>query len=310
MSGLVGSDSEDDHFAQSLLTPDSAAEKKTVGIKARGRAKAGASMPPKAAKTAKVTKPKAPARRVSGRLSGRVTALPKAAATKKPKKQTAAERKAQEAAEDTEEVDEFDQSEDVVMGGLSGDELDESTIVATKEKKPRATKKKAVVPRGKAAKVVPSTQEVVTEPEEVPETKPTRGRKKNPVLKRLPIVEVVEPSKIIMESQVPDVEISQLSVEDEEEQMDISRLPRAPRDFTDPRSRQTPVRRRGGSASDPERNNDPALRRKLGDITKKYDNLSVKYQDLREVGLKEAERNFERLQKNMSEKTNSKTRSH
>jgi hypothetical protein len=32
-------------------------------------------------------------------------------------------------------------------------------------------------------------------------------------------------------------------------------------------------------------------------MTKKYDSLSVKYQDLREIGLKEAERNFERFKK-------------
>jgi hypothetical protein len=47
------------------------------------------------------------------------------------------------------------------------------------------------------------------------------------------------------------------------------------------------------------------LRRKLGEVTKKYENLHLKYQDLREIGLKEAERNFERLKKQSEEKTKS-----
>ena len=45
------------------------------------------------------------------------------------------------------------------------------------------------------------------------------------------------------------------------------------------------------------------MRRKLGEMTKKYENISIKYQDLREIGLKEAERNFERLKKQSEERT-------
>lgn len=63
------------------------------------------------------------------------------------------------------------------------------------------------------------------------------------------------------------------------------------------KTRQPPVnRRRAGSASDTERTgNDPALRRKLGEMTKKVDNLEMRYNNLREVGVKEAEANFEKL---------------
>ena len=74
-----------------------------------------------------------------------------------------------------------------------------------------------------------------------------------------------------------------------------------PRDRSRPRQPSV-QRHRAGSASDTERS-DPALRRKLGEITKKYENLNVKYQDLREIGLKEAERNFERYRKQSEEKT-------
>lgn len=37
------------------------------------------------------------------------------------------------------------------------------------------------------------------------------------------------------------------------------------------------------------------MRRKLGDMTKKLENLELRYHNLREVGILEAEKNFERL---------------
>ncbi|KAK3398545.1 putative MAM1 protein [Sordaria brevicollis] len=45
------------------------------------------------------------------------------------------------------------------------------------------------------------------------------------------------------------------------------------------------------------------LRRKLGEMTQKYEALELKYRDLREVAVKEAERNFDRLRKQSEERT-------
>lgn len=42
---------------------------------------------------------------------------------------------------------------------------------------------------------------------------------------------------------------------------------------------------------------DSSLRRRLGDLTKKHDALETKYRDLREIGVKEAERTFDRYKK-------------
>jgi hypothetical protein len=61
------------------------------------------------------------------------------------------------------------------------------------------------------------------------------------------------------------------------------------------------MRRRAGSASDSER--DTAIRRKLGDMTNKFNNLDLKYRNLREVGVKEAETNFDKLKKQSEERT-------
>jgi predicted nucleic acid-binding Zn-ribbon protein len=57
-------------------------------------------------------------------------------------------------------------------------------------------------------------------------------------------------------------------------------------------------RRRAGSASDTERGGgDPNLRRKLGDITRKFENIDLKYRNLKDVGVLEANANMEKLRK-------------
>ncbi|ODH13039.1 hypothetical protein ACO22_07663 [Paracoccidioides brasiliensis] len=56
--------------------------------------------------------------------------------------------------------------------------------------------------------------------------------------------------------------------------------------------------RKVGSTSDGEKGeNDATLRRKLGDMTKKYENMDMKYRNLREVGILEANANVEKLRK-------------
>ncbi|KAL2157507.1 hypothetical protein VTH06DRAFT_6058 [Thermothelomyces fergusii] len=48
---------------------------------------------------------------------------------------------------------------------------------------------------------------------------------------------------------------------------------------------------------------DPALRRRLGEMTQKYEALERKYNDLKEIAVQEAERNFDKLRKQSEEKT-------
>ncbi|TVY14263.1 Monopolin complex subunit pcs1 [Lachnellula arida] len=284
LSGLIDSDSEDDFIAQDAMpTPDSAAENKTVAKKARGR--------PKAA-PAKVTKTKAPARRISGRL----TAKAPAKAPTKGKRQALADRTNQQNAEDTEEVDEFAQEDEVMQ-----DAEVENTAVAVKQTKPKATQKKAAKGRPKTVKEVSSTDYSI-EASEVPKPEPKKaGRKKGPAKKE--IAPEPSPEKVIPESQAPVMDIDDDA--DEEIEQTITKSAPNVRSQSDSRARHPSVqRRRAGSASDTERDRgDPILRRKLGEMTKKYENLHIKYQDLKEIGLKESERNFERLKKQSDEKT-------
>ncbi|OLN95662.1 Monopolin complex subunit pcs1 [Colletotrichum chlorophyti] len=50
--------------------------------------------------------------------------------------------------------------------------------------------------------------------------------------------------------------------------------------------------------------NEVQLRRRLGEATRKYENLEQKYRDLRDIGVKAAERNFDILQKESEERAN------
>ena len=77
-------------------------------------------------------------------------------------------------------------------------------------------------------------------------------------------------------------------------------------------SRQPPFeRRRAGSASESDRaGNDPATRRKLGDITRKFDNLELKYRTLKETVAKEAQVNLKRFEAGSQAKAKGKRTLH
>ncbi|CAK7565489.1 MAG: hypothetical protein SEPTF4163_003406 [Sporothrix epigloea] len=52
-----------------------------------------------------------------------------------------------------------------------------------------------------------------------------------------------------------------------------------------------------GCASTASSTDDPSVRRRLGELANKYDALEAQYRELKEIGIKEAERNFDRLKK-------------
>ena len=107
----------------------------------------------------------------------------------------------------------------------------------------------------------------------------------------------------IPQTQLDPMQIEQTVPEDDDSTSRATVKPQAPAvSRSRPLSRQPepPVganRYRAGSASSTERANDPGLRRKLGDITKKFENLDLKYHNLKEVALTEAHSNFEKLRK-------------
>ena len=289
LSGLVGSDSEDATIGalDAISTPESARENAIPSRRVRTGSK-GVS--------GKIMKAKAPERHISGT---------KATAGKKGKRAPLSDKtNKQYATSDTEEVDEFER-QDVTMDDVaSGDELDAS-VIAIKQKKLETSKAKTGKKVGKAAKEF-SSQNHDTNQYESPEAPrvgpraPTAGIKAGQS-KRQPSAEPKQRSEVIQETQRSAVDVDDYGDEDVEEPTPkpIGRYTSVSRAASQTRQTSVP-RRRAGSASDTERN-DPAIRRKLGEMTKKFENLDLKYRNVREIGIKEAEYNFEKLKKQSEE---------
>ena len=111
----------------------------------------------------------------------------------------------------------------------------------------------------------------------------------------------VEPShtRVIPDTQQDDVSVMQEPVEDADVHAPQSAYRRGNNATVPWRQRQPPPSRmRAPSASDTERAaGDPALRRRLGEMTRKYENIDQKYQSLRDTRMTEAESNYEKLRK-------------
>ncbi|KAF2794243.1 hypothetical protein K505DRAFT_242618, partial [Melanomma pulvis-pyrius CBS 109.77] len=302
MSFTVDSASEDEMAddLNAFPTPDSNTENKPPARKPRGKAAAKAKLEPATKATAKV---KAATRRASG---GSVLGVKKqnAAVTKKAGakagRKVLAERP-QANLSDTEEVDEF------------GDEDEMTTPI--EEVKPAkrgrpARAKKAQEDEGVAEIPLPTKKtrkpaekepkELATKP--APKTK-TTGKPK--ATKRAPEPEP-EPEQLTIPETQQDAD--PMDVEDSVEIDEIPEIPETmpPPPIPRPSARRTQQQprtarqtsagpRRGGSASDSER--DPALRRRVGEITKKLEAMTTKYETLKEVASASKESNFDQLKR-------------
>ena len=214
-----------------------------------------------------------------------VDAMPAPARTKT--KRPALKDRTNQYAGDEDELDEFDRN--VVMDGTV-----EDSMVAAKKTKSKVAKM-AVVARGKSGKA-PKQNDSIQEAPEAAKPKARATKKTGPAKKEKPAEP--SPEKIVQETQYEEMDVDTDADMDEVVEEPISKPARSiSRTHSHSRQRQPSVqRRRAGSASDTERN-DPVLRRKLGEITKKYEVLNIKYQDLRQIGVKEAERNMDKLRK-------------
>lgn len=190
----------------------------------------------------------------------------------------------------------------------------------------------AVAKRGRkpAAKdvVIPDDGGLATPPNDNQSKAKGRGRPK--AVKPEPVQEVPDsvqqraapaakrgrkPAKELVEEEMEDTEIQEtqepdvmdLDLEDSEQVEDLPAFPRAVTASVQRTSYQAPPSaiRRPLSASD--NDSDPSVRRRLGDMTKKYETLEAKYRDLRDIAVREAERNFDRLKKQGDERAQSKS---
>lgn len=272
--------SEDDLDVE-MLTPDSQIENK-----------APTKRKPVAKKAAPTTKSNVSTRRTS---AGSVLSKPMAVTRKK---KAPAKPVVPEDGNDTEEVDDFEEQAPPPK--------------AKRGAKAAAAPVKPPAKRGRPAKI--GGKPKVPEPEpEVEEEAPVKPAKKAPAAKATRGKRVKEPEPVIPETQPDpmDIEETEIPTEIPETDQIASEPPRAlAQRATTGRARSISRQpeplasrhRRGGSASDTERAGEPALRRKLGDITKKFENLDMKYRSLKELGTTEAQSNFDKLRKNADQR--------
>jgi hypothetical protein len=222
------------------------------------------------------------------KAKSRVTKATTGAQAKKPatKKTAGAKRKAAEEQieEDDDEIQETQAPTPKPRGRTAAKKADESETVKQETEN--------------AVEAVEDTMEVVPSPAAARSNHaPVRSRKAMPK----PLVTVPGPIKARKAAQkgskaapVP-VQEDEL-LESDEDEMQIDEDPPGQAMSRNNNRLATSFRRRAGSASDTERG-DPNLRRKLGDITRKYENIELKYRNLKEAGVSEACANVEKIRK-------------
>ena len=296
----------DNNLAESdndlMLTPDSAVENV-----APPRKKSGQISSKVASNSSKVTKARPPTKRTSGGGTKKATAKK----TSTSRKALADRTNARDESE-VEEVEEFDESMEI-------DEAERPAPVAKNNKKPGTHERN----QGQTqTKRVRKKQEQYDENDEeenenfaqkpMPK-KQSRSAPKAPTAKgRAPSNKQAPPKEqhhIPPSTRHDPMDVDPTTMIGDEEST-IDSLPLAPIAKPQPTVRvrsewrqRRPERTRSASASDREgRTTDPALRRKLGDATKKLENLEIKYRNLQEIGSRTAETNFEKLKKASDER--------
>jgi len=231
-------------------------------------------------KKTKARKPKPASRRLSG---GK-----KKAVASKAKRTPLQEKRNNQDGGETEEVEEF------------ADGLGKEAEVEEVEEKAIETKviKKAPAKRGrppsKRAAEKAAMESVLEDERQTPPPKDRAGAEEGPSEQvdnqATESLETVTDSQIPMEidSSLPEEAIPQTTNRQ-------SSHARAPSRQAQPRPITLTRHRRAGSTSDTERGSDPALRRKLADMTKKFEAVQTRYTNLREVGIVEAEASFDKL---------------
>lgn len=302
--GVESKMDEDSVLPDALPTPDPNQENAKPAAKGRGREKAS---------SAAVTKAKPARRRASG---GVVTEKKKTTAKKSnPKRGPLKEQPNTGNPEDTEEVDEFGaEGHNEGQSAVSADELVAVKQPAKKapagaKRKNQAKKKQTDSETLQQIKGTANDKEFEYTPVTARQTKPSKKPAGRPATKQRVLAEAAVTEQVIPDTQdvVMDIVPGDLPLQSEDEEVPQSVFRRT----NNAQSRKQPpplVRKRAGSVSDTERGvGDPVIRRKLGEMTKKFENLDTKYKALKDVGIIEAEANLEKLKlssENKSKGTN------
>ncbi|KAH7626358.1 putative MAM1 protein [Sordaria sp. MPI-SDFR-AT-0083] len=193
-----------------------------------------------------------------------------------------------------EEMESTEQTETILEEDTT---MHDVTVTEEVEEAPKETTTRAT--RGRPRKTAVAETPV---PATATATRGGRGRKKK--VEELVVVEEDETTTTQQEEMTEEITHEETQIEEEEEES--LPIPGAWRNGPAPAStsRKSSSLGLGFKAHTATgRNDDVELRRKLGEMTQKYEALELKYRDLKEVAVKEAERNFDKLRKHSEERT-------
>ncbi|KAI1436325.1 chromosome segregation protein Csm1/Pcs1-domain-containing protein [Xylaria sp. CBS 124048] len=206
-----------------------------------------------------------------------------------------------------EEVDDEGEEEELPVK-RRGKKRTASEVVDAPGEEAAEDKSKAKKGRTKAAKVTEpeDDDELVSDAKpEITAAEPAKKKRKPkaPVVVKDAEVEIPETQQ--PEKQIPETQPAEIThIMEEKDKLELrigESRPRGRRPFQ-PRGVGT-MTRKSISASEVE-SDEPILRRRIGELTRQHQALEVKYRDLREIAVQEAERNFDRLKKQGEERAN------
>jgi len=208
-------------------------------------------------------------------------------------------------ASDTEEVDEFDLPQSEVKA--SGTLPTPMTATKTRGRKAKAPHdvEEPVKPVGRRART--KRTPVITEVNDIPETQPEVLEAPEPARKKTSAAKTKR--DVIPDTQSEPMTLNTL---EDHEMKDIETRDATPRAKTMHQEilrsssrapHQPSVRSREMSASAERKGPDSLLRRQLDDMTSRFDSLEVKYKTLKDIAVREAEMNFDKLKKLADERT-------
>lgn len=280
----LAQDYSDDDIAHSdpimLPTPDSQSENKAPAKRRAASAKPGGNAKAAGSRVVK-SKATTAARRTS---SGSATAEPKArkagiAPKGRPHKALEQLENVNDIAEDTEEVDEFEEpaAPAVKKGAKNARQPIKKTIGRPSKRAASVQPEPAIIPDTQPAPEPMHIDATIVEDEEAPAAP-------------LPVRTSTRPPIAVSRSEL--------------QARPSSRPGRS--NSRQPLETHYTAHRRAGSASDTENATQPALRRKLGDMTRKFEDLDLKYKQLKEVGSSDALSNFDKLRRSTEQRAKGK----
>lgn len=178
-----------------------------------------------------------------------------------------------------------DEAEDVMATPPASDEP------AQKKTGRGRPKKDAVVPDSVQKEKAPVAAKKGRKPAKVPD----------------PVLTDDEPSEIPETQQAEDMMEVDVEEDDQVEDLPVFSRYSVPPSAQRKGSFHVPLSASKRSASVPDHESDPSVRRRLGELAKKYEALEARYKDLKNVGVMEAERTFDQLRRTSEERTQGKS---